>query len=163
MTPRVSLVVAMATNRVIGAGGGIPWHLPRELKLFKEITMGHHIVMGRKTYASINRLLPGRTTVIVTRDRTYKVPGAIITHSIDDAIEAARGDDEIMVIGGADIFREALPRASRIYLTIVEASPEGDVLMPDIDMSAWRETSSERFPPDDKHAFAFTFHVYDRI
>src|SRR6188472_3924623 len=100
---RISLIVAMARNRVIGADNKIPWHLPNELKLFKSLTMGHHIVMGRRTYESINRLLPGRTTVIVTRQKDYAVPGAVVAHSIPDAIAAGEGDDEIFVIGGADL------------------------------------------------------------
>ena len=152
----------MAKNRVIGADGRIPWRLPNELRLFKSLTMGHHIVMGRKTYESIDRLLPGRTTVIVTRQRDYAVPGAIVAHSIDQALAACAGDEEIFVIGGADLLRETLPRADRLYLTIVDAEPEGDTFMPEIDMSAWRETSSQSFAPDEKHTHAYRFAVYDR-
>jgi dihydrofolate reductase len=152
----------MAKNRVIGANNSIPWHLPNELKLFKSLTMGHHIVMGRKTYESINRLLPGRTTVIVTRQRDYRVPGAIVAHSIREALEACEGDDEILVIGGADLFRETLPVADRLYLTVVDAEPEGDTFMPEIDMSEWRETSSQDFAPDAKHAHGYRFSIYDR-
>ncbi len=158
----ISLIVAMAKNRVIGAGNRIPWHLPNELRLFKSLTMGHHIVMGRKTYESIDRLLPGRTTVIVTRQRDYAVPGAIVAHSIDEALAECAGDEEIFVIGGADLFRETLPRADRLYLTIVDAEPEGDTFMPEIDMSAWRETSSQSFAPDEKHAHAYRLAVYER-
>jgi dihydrofolate reductase len=137
--PRVSLIVAMANNRVIGANNRIPWYVPGEQKLFKQITTGHHIVMGRKTYESIGRLLPGRTTVIVTRQRDYTVPGAIIAHSLHDAINAAARDDEIFVIGGAELFREALPIADRIHLSIVDLEPDGDVRMPDIDERDWVE------------------------
>ena len=162
-TARLSLIVAMAKNRVIGADNKIPWHLPNELQLFKRLTMGHHIVMGRKTYESINRLLPGRTTVIVTRQRDYTVPGAVIAHSSRDAIDACQGDDEIFVIGGADLFRETLPLADRLYLTVVDAEPEGDVLMPDFDATAWRETSAQAFAPDEKHAHAYRSAVYDRL
>jgi len=153
----------MAKNRVIGANNRIPWHLPNELKLFKSLTMGHHIVMGRKTYESIGRLLPGRTTVIVTRQRDYRVPGAIVAHSIPEALAAAEGDEEILVIGGADLFRETLPIADRIYLTVVDAEPEGDTFMPAIDTSEWRETSSQDFLPDETHAYGYRFHVYDRV
>jgi dihydrofolate reductase len=158
----ISLIVAMAKNRVIGADGRIPWHLPNELRLFKSLTMGHHIVMGRKTYESIDRLLPGRTTVIVTRQRDYAVPGAIVAHSIDEALAACAGDEEIFVIGGADLFRETLPLADRLYLTVVDAEPAGDTFMPEIDMSAWRETSSQSFAPDEKHASAYRLAVYER-
>ena len=153
----------MAKNRVIGANDRIPWHLPNELRIFKSLTMGHHIVMGRKTYDSINRLLPGRTTVIVTRQKDYSVPGAIVAHSISDAIDACKGDDEIFVIGGADLFRETLPIADRLYLTTVDAEPAGDTFMPEFDMSEWRETSAQAFEPDEKHAHGFRFTVLDRI
>ena len=159
---KVSLIVAMAKNRVIGADNKIPWHLPNELKLFKSLTMGHHIVMGRKTYESINRLLPGRTTVIVTRQRDYDVPGAVIANSVEEALRACRDDDECFVIGGADLFRETLPLADRLYLTVVDAEPHGDIFMPELDMSAWREISSESFAADDKHAHAYRFAIYDR-
>jgi dihydrofolate reductase len=144
--PRISIIVAMANNRIIGANNRIPWHLPDDLKMFKRLTMGHHIVMGRKTYESIGRLLPGRTTVIVTRQRDYAVTGAIIAHSLHDAINAAARDDEIFVIGGAELFREALPIAHRIHLSLVDAEPVGDTLMPDFDLTDWSEVSSQEQP-----------------
>jgi dihydrofolate reductase len=159
---RLSLIVAMARNRVIGAGGKIPWHLPGELKLFKELTMGHHIVMGRKTWESIGRLLPGRITVIVTRQRDYRVPGAIVAHSLAEAIAATGGDEEVFVIGGAEIFREALPLADRIYLTTVEADVPGDTFMPQFDRSAWREQSSRSFPADERNRYTYTLAVHER-
>jgi dihydrofolate reductase len=161
-TPRLSLIVAMAKNRVIGADNKIPWHLPNELKLFKRLTMGHHIVMGRKTYDSIARLLPGRTTVIVTRRSDYEVPGALIAHSVAEAIAACEGDEEIFVIGGADLFRETVAIADRIYLTTVDAEPTGDTFMPDVDMSEWNEASAEAFDKDDKHAHSYRLAVLDR-
>jgi dihydrofolate reductase len=143
---RVSLIVAMAHNRVIGAQGAIPWRVPGEQKLFKQITMGHHIVMGRKTYESIGRLLPGRTTIIVTRQPDYVVPGAIVAHSLHDAINAAARDSEIFVIGGAELFREALPIADRIHLSLIPLNPEGDVFMPEFDAREWHEVASEEYP-----------------
>ena len=152
----------MAKNRVIGAKGRIPWHLPNELKLFKSLTMGHPIVMGRRTYESINRLLPGRTTVIVTRQKDYTVPGAIVAHSVRAALDACEGNDEVFVIGGADLFRETLPIADRLHLTIVDAEPAGDTFMPQFDASAWQETSSQTFPADDRHAHSYRYAVYDR-
>jgi len=160
---RISLIVAMAKNRVIGADNKIPWHLPNELRMFKSLTMGHHIVMGRKTYESINRLLPGRTTVIVTRQPDYSVPGAIVAHSIEEALDACRGDSECFVIGGADLFSATLPVADRLYLTVVDAEPAGDTFMPSFDMSQWHETSSQSFVRDEKHAHAYRFTIYDRI
>jgi dihydrofolate reductase len=146
----------MARNRVIGAHNRIPWQVPGEQKLFKHITMGHHIVMGRKTYESIGRLLPGRTTVIVTRQRDYVVPGAIIAHSVHDAVNAAARDDEIFVIGGAELFQEALPVADRIHLSVVDMEPEGDVFMPPIDPAEWREVSAQEYP-------GFRYSVLERM
>jgi dihydrofolate reductase len=153
----------MARNRVIGANNAIPWHLPAELKMFKTITMGHHIVMGRKTWESIGRLLPGRTTVIVTRQSVYAVPGAIVVHSLPSAVETAKGDDEVFVIGGAELFAAALPLANRLYLTVVEADIAGDTYMPDFALSEWHETSAERFGADEKNAYPYRMTVYDRL
>jgi dihydrofolate reductase len=136
----------MAKNRVIGANNRIPWQVPGEQQLFKRITMGHHIIMGRKTFESIGRLLPGRTTVIVTRQADYAVPGAIIAHSLQDAINAAARDDEIFVIGGAELFREALPVADRIHMSMVDAAPEGDVFMPEVAADEWQQLSREEYP-----------------
>jgi dihydrofolate reductase len=152
----------MARNRVIGAGGRIPWHLPNELKLFKSLTMGHPIVMGRRTYESIGRLLPGRTTVIVTRQADYRVPGAIVVHSIAEALDTCKGSAEIFVIGGAELFRETLPIADRIYLTVVDAEPDGDTFMPAFDRAEWHETRTESFAADEKHAHGYRFAVLDR-
>jgi dihydrofolate reductase len=163
MAARLSLIVAMARNRVIGANGAIPWRLPNELQLFKRITMGHHIIMGRKTWESIQRLLPGRTTVIVTRQQGYSVPGAMIVNSLAAALTACGDDAEVFVIGGGELYREALPMADRIYLTTVDAEPAGDTRMPEFDMRHWREISVESFAADDKHAYAYRFSVLDRM
>ncbi len=145
-SPRITIIVAMAKNRVIGANNKIPWHLPDDLKMFKRLTMGHHIVMGRKTHESIGRLLPGRTTVIVTRQRDYTAPGAIIAHSLQDAINAAARDDEVFVIGGAELLREALPIADRMHLSLVDAEPAGDTWMPEFDAALWSEVRHEEKP-----------------
>jgi dihydrofolate reductase len=153
--PRISIVAAMAANRVIGAGNRIPWRVPGEQALFKRITMGHHIVMGRKTYESIGRLLPGRTTVIVTRQLGYAVPGAIVVHSLDAAIAAARHDDEVFVIGGGELFRQALPRADRVHLSVVQGRPDGDTFMPEIDPREWQAIARESHP-------GFEYVVYER-
>ena len=153
---RLSLIVAMARNRVIGANNRIPWHVPGEQKLFKQLTMGHHIVMGRKTYESIGRILPGRTTIIVTRQANYTVPGALIAHSLAEALSLARGDEEVFVIGGAELFAEALPIADRIHLSLIDAEPEGDVRMPEIHAARWREVSAVDHP-------GFRYAVLDRV
>jgi len=160
---RVSIIVAMARNRVIGAGNRIPWHLPAELRLFKSITMGHHIVMGRNTWESIDRLLPGRTTVIVTRRPDYRVDGAIIASSLDGALDACKGDDEIFVIGGAQLYAAALPRADRLYLTVVDADVAGDARMPDFDLSEWHASSSQAFAADGKNPYHYVQTVYERV
>jgi dihydrofolate reductase len=160
---RLSIIVAMAKNRVIGANNAIPWRLPNELSLFKGLTMGHHIIMGRKTHESIGRLLPGRTTVIVTRQPAYRVEGAVIVHSLEAAIVACKDDDEIFVIGGAGLYRAALPLADRIYLTTVDAEPAGDTCMPEWDPADWRETSARSFGADERHRHRYRFAVYDRI
>jgi len=161
--PRLSLIVAMAKNRIIGANGKIPWHLPNELQLFKSVTMGHHIIMGRKTYESINRLLPGRTTVIVTRQKDYAVAGAKIAHTLDEAVALCAGNSEIFIIGGGELYRAALPKADRIYLTVVDAEPAGDTKMPEFDATQWRVHSTQRYSKDDRHAHDYRFEIHDRV
>jgi dihydrofolate reductase len=160
---RLSLVVAMAKNRVIGRDNATPWHLPAELKLFKTLTMGHAIIMGRKTYESIGRLLPGRTSIIVTRRLDYRIPGAIVVHSLGEAISACGDDPEVFVIGGAEIFREALPLADRIYLTLVQTEVVGDTLFPEFDLKDWKEIGRESHLSDRRNAYDFDFIVYERV
>ena len=145
----VSIVAAVARNGVIGAGGELPWHLPDELRLFKETTMGHVLVMGRRTYESVGRPLPGRTTVVVTRRPDWS-PGAdevLVVHGIDEALGRARAiDDEVFVVGGGELYEAALPHADRLLLTFVDQEPEGDTTFPDVDWDAW--TEKEREPGD---------------
>jgi dihydrofolate reductase len=162
-SPRLSIIVAMARNRVIGARGLIPWHLPGELERFKRITMGHHVVMGRKTWEAIGRPLPGRTSVIITRQSGYRAPGAMVVHSLDEAIAACRGDDEIFVIGGAEVYAQALPRAGRLYLTVVEADVEGDTRMPELDAGSWCETATQSFAADERHAYPYRCSIHERV
>ena len=142
----VSIVAAVARNGVIGAGGGLPWHLPDELRLFKETTMGHVLVMGRRTYESVGRRLPGRTTVVVTRSPDWS-PGAdevLVVHGIDEALGRARAiDDEVFVVGGGELYEAALPHADRLLLTFVDQEPEGDTRFPDVDWDAWTEMDRE--------------------
>jgi dihydrofolate reductase len=152
----------MAKNRVIGADNAIPWHLPGELKMFKTITMGHHIVMGRNTWESIGRLLPGRTTVIVSRRSDYKIAGAIVAPTLESAIAACGDDDEIFVIGGAQLYAAALPRADRIYLTEVDAVVHGDTYMPDIDMRQWHAGAVTAYAADEKNPHSYKLTVFDR-
>ncbi|MFN9123848.1 MAG: dihydrofolate reductase [bacterium] len=161
--PPPSLIVAMARNRVIGRGNAMPWHLPSELQRFKRITLGHHIVMGRNTFESIGRLLPGRTSVIVTRNPAYAVEGAIVVHSLDEAVRACAGDEEPFVIGGAQLFAQALPLARRIHLTTIDAEIDGDVLMPPFDRAAFRASGQERVEAGPGQSLAYDFERLDRI
>lgn len=160
---RVSFLVAVARNGVIGRDNRIPWHIPADLRRFKELTMGHHIVMGRRTWESINRLLPGRTTVIVTRNTAFGVPGAKIARSVEEALQLCAGDSEIFVIGGAEIFRAALPYAQRIYLSAIEADVEGDTIMPPIDLGGWQLVSDEAHPAAPGNSLPWRFRIYDRV
>jgi dihydrofolate reductase len=153
----------MARNRVIGRDNGIPWHLPNELQLFKRITMGHHIVMGRRTWESIGRLLLGRTTVIVTRQLDYMAPGAVVVPSLEAAIAACGDDPDIFVIGGAQLYQSALRMTDRIYLTGVDPEIDGDTRMPEFDISRWRETESQSFPADERHAHPYRLSLLERI
>ena len=133
----LSLIVAFASHRVIGLNNTLPWHLPEDLKRFRALTTGHHIIMGRKTYESLGRLLPGRTTVIVTRNKDYKVAGALIAHSLQAAWLLASGDDEPFVIGGAQLYKEGLKLANKLYISEVHADFAGDAFFPEIDFSHW--------------------------
>ena len=140
----VTLVAAVARNGVIGADGGIPWQLPGEQRLFKELTLGHVLVMGRRTYESIGRPLPERTTVVVTRQESWSpgAPGVLVAASVPEALGVARTvDDDVFVVGGTQVYADALPLADRLALTFVDAEPEGDTLFPEVDWSQWRETS----------------------
>jgi dihydrofolate reductase len=139
----VSLIVAVAHDNVIGINNTLPWHLPEDLKRFRALTTGHHIIMGRKTYESLNRLLPGRTTVIVTRNPDYQVEGAVIAHSLEDAIAQCQQDDEVFIIGGAELYKEALLVAHKLYITQIELEVAGDAYFPSFDIAAWERVSYE--------------------
>lgn len=139
----LSLIVAIAQNNVIGINNTLPWHLPEDLKRFRALTMGHHIIMGRKTYESLGRLLPGRTTVIVTRNLDYVVEGAIVVHSLNDAINACGDDDEAFLIGGAELYQQGLQYAHKLYMTEVDLDVVGDAFFPVWDDRVWLEESRE--------------------
>ena len=134
----LSLIVAHAKNNVIGINNTLPWHLPEDLKRFRALTMGHHIIMGRKTYESLGRLLPGRTTVIVTRNKNYQVQGALVTHSLQAALELTTGDVEPFVIGGAELYKDGLKLATKLYITQVETEVKGDAFFETIDLNVWQ-------------------------
>ena len=140
---KLSLIVAIAKNGVIGVDNTLPWHLPEDLKRFKALTMGHHIIMGRKTYDSLGRLLPGRTTVIVTRNTGYQVEGALIAHSLQQAVALCKNDDEVFLIGGAELYQAGLSLADKLYITEIDLEVAGDAHFPQIDQNQWHETSRE--------------------
>ena len=162
---RVSLIVAMAENRVIGNAGELPWRLAADLAYFKRITMGKPVVMGRKTWEAIGRPLPGRKNIVVTRNQAFAAEGAVVVHSLDAALDlvgSAPGAEEVMVIGGEEIYRLALPRADRIYLTEVDLAPAGDARFPDLGPAVWREASREDHAADGD-APAHSFVVLERV
>jgi dihydrofolate reductase len=162
MKPRVSIIVAMARNRVIGVNNTLPWHLPADLRHFKALTMGHHIVMGRKTYESIGKPLPGRTSVVVTRNAGYAQPGVVVVNSLAAAISACGNDEEIFVIGGAELYRQAIDLADRIYLTEIEVDISGDALFTELDRKLWKEAGRDSHAPDEKNLYSYHFVVLDR-
>lgn len=160
----ISLIVAMDEQRGIGVEGRLPWHLPADLKRFKSLTMGHHLIMGRKTYESIGSPLPGRTMIIVTRNPNYQPDGCMAARSLETAIEFARMgyDNEAFIIGGGDLFEQAIDLADRIYLSQVHANLPADVFFPKISNDDWQEIESEIFPADEKNLYAFTFKILHR-
>ena len=159
---RLSLVVAMAQHRVIGRDGGLPWHLPADLKRFRAITMGKPIVMGRRTHESIGRALPGRRTVGLSRQRDFVAAGCDVFASLDAALAALHEAPEVMIVGGAALYAEALPRATRLYLTEVDAELVGDVYFPEFDRDAWRELECEARAADATHTYAYRLRVLER-
>ena len=166
--PIIALVVAMGENRAIGRGGDLPWNLHSDMCYFRKVTMGKPIIMGRLTFKSLGRALDGRVNIVLTRDRDFIAPGAVMAYSLAEGLDvayraaAAASVDEIMVMGGEDVFREVLPQATRIYLTEVQASPHADTWFPELDLSEWREMSREAHEagPRDDHDFSFV--VLDR-
>jgi dihydrofolate reductase len=159
---RLSLVVAMARNRVIGRDDALPWRLPADLAHFKKVTMGHPVVMGRRTYESIGKPLPGRLNLVVSRNRDYRAPGCTVVPSLDAAWRAAGDAQEVCVIGGTSLFREALPVADVIHLTQVEAEVAGDTYFPEFDRGEWTETEIARHEVDERHAYPLRILRLDR-
>ncbi|MGB8338297.1 MAG: dihydrofolate reductase [Burkholderiales bacterium] len=160
---RKSLIVAMANNRVIGADNTLPWHLPADLKHFRALTMGHPIIMGRKTYESIGKPLPGRRNIVVTSNKDFSAPGCIVVPSLHAAMHACANTEEIFIIGGSTLFQQALPMVERIYLTQVDGEVKGDIFFPLLDMQAWREVAAELRPADEKNIYPCRFVTLDRI
>lgn len=158
---RMTLVVAYARNRVIGRDNGLPWKLPGDLAHFKRTTLGHPIVMGRKTWESLGRPLPGRTNIVISRQAGYTAEGAVVVQDIDAALAAAAGSDEVFIIGGAQIYGAALDRAERIVATEIKADVDGDAWFPLLPGFRWREVSRE--PQAAENGYEYDFVVYERV
>jgi len=163
---RIALVAALSRNRVIGRENALPWRLPADLRRFKALTLGHPVIMGRKTHESILAALggplPGRLNVVVTRSADYAAAGCIVAASVEAAIAAAEPAAEIFVIGGAEVYRAALPRAHRLHLTEIDADFAGDAWFPELQRGAWREVSREGHLPGPEFAHGYAFVVYER-
>jgi len=161
---RKSIIVAMDQKNGIGIQGRIPWRLPTEQQLFKTLTMGHHLIMGRKTFESIGRILPGRVTLVITRNPNFQAKGCLIAHSLNGAYDLAkkRGESEAFICGGSEIYREALKDCNRLYLSRVHAEFQVDTTFPDVDFSVWKEISSDFHPSSEKNSHPFTFFIYER-
>lgn len=165
---KLSLIVATAENGVIGKDNQMPWHMPADLKYFKRVTMGKPVVMGRKTFESIGKPLPGRPNIVVTRNTQYTAEGVDVFHDLNSA-EAHCEDmaviedfGEVMIIGGAELYRQALPEVDRIYLTLIHGEFEGDASFPEFDQTGWILLSEERFSADDQNPYDYSFLVFDR-
>jgi dihydrofolate reductase len=163
---RISIIAAVAENGVIGRGGSLPWRLSGDLRRFKQLTMGHTIIMGRRTWESIGRALPGRRTVVVSRNPDFRtnVDGVTATTSLDKSLSIAEvaGDDEAFIIGGAELYRESLGRADRLYLSRVWAAVDGDTSFPEVNWNNWQLVASEEHDANEKNEYAYRFETYDR-
>ena len=159
---RVSIVVATDLDGVIGRQNKLPWHLPADLQRFKAVTMGKPMIMGRKTWDSIGRSLPGRRSIVLTQSTQFAAPGAEPAHTIEEALALAAPSEEVMVIGGAEIYRALLPHATRLYWTEVQARVGGDVSFPEFDRAVWREVTRVERPADEHNAYAMNFRVLER-
>ena len=170
---RLSLIVAMAKNRTIGLDGAMPWHIPEDLKFFKRVTMGHPVIMGRKTYQSIGAALPGRTNIVVTRNKDFEAADAGVVYDLSEALTKAKateelwhpdgGREEIFVIGGADIYGQALPEAQRIYMTEVHQELPGDAFFPELAEGEWKETDRQDRDPETPGGPAYSLVILDRV
>lgn len=161
--PRVSVIAALAKNRVIGIENRLPWRLPEDLAHFRALTLGHPVLMGRKTFESLGRPLPGRSNVVITRNRDYRPEGCLVAESIPAALALCRDSDEVFFIGGAELYAQAIPLADRLYLTEVDIDAQGDAWFPDYDRGAFREMSRESHVGTKGDPFHFDFVVYARV
>ncbi len=162
-SPLLSIIVAAAENNAIGKDNQLLWHLPNDLNFFKRTTTGHSLIMGRKTLESFGRPLPNRRNIIITRQSDYQCNGAEVVHSLEEALALCQGEQIVFIGGGSEIYRQALPLVDQVLLTRVHAVLEGDSFFPELDMNEWQLVSSEPHPADERHAYAYTFMVYERV
>ena len=158
----LTIIAAVANNNALGKNNDLIWHLPADLKRFKKITLGHHIIMGRKTFESLGKPLPNRTTIIITRNTDYKVEGCIVVHDLTAAIEAAGEDENPFILGGAEIYKQAMPIADVLDLTLVHESFDADAFFPEINMSVWKEVNREDHVADEKNKYDYSFVQYKK-
>ncbi len=157
------MIAAAAENNALGKENDLVWHLPDDFKRFKKLTTGHHIIMGRKTFESFPQPLPNRTHIIITRNKDYKAKGAVVVHSLERALEIAKNDPQPFIIGGGEIYKQALPFSDKIELTRVHSDFEADTFFPEIDESEWKLVKKEFHTTDEKHKYAFTYLTYERL
>ena len=153
----LSIIVAVSENNVVGKENKLPWKLSADLKRLKSLTMGHHIIMGRKTWESLGKALPGRINVVITTDKNFKAEGGVVVHSLNEALAFSSADDEIFIFGGGKIFKEAMPLVNKIYITRVHSIIDGDTFFPVLDRSDWKEISREDFKADEKNQYNYSF------
>lgn len=158
----VTMVVAIGENNAIGKNNELLWYLPKDLRHFKTITSGHTVIMGRKTFESVGKPLPKRRNIIITRNTEFAVEGAEVVHTIEDALELCKADEEVFIIGGAEIYKMAMKHTDKIYLTVVHENFEADAFFPEIDWNLWVETAAEKHLPDEKNNLSFTFSTLER-
>lgn len=159
----LTLIVAMAKNRVIGKNNDLIWHFPEDLKRFKRLTSGHHIIMGRKTFESVGRPLPNRTNIIITRQPNYQAEGCLVAGSLEGAIKLIKDDLQPFIVGGAEIYRQSLDFAQTLEITLIEAEYEGDTFFPEFDADIWKLARAEKKEADDNHAHPYEFLTYKKI
>lgn len=159
----LSLIVAMAENGVIGRDGDLPWHLPADLAHFKAMTLGKPIIMGRRTWDEVGKPLPGRRNIVISRQADFSAPGAEVVASLDQALDLTRDAPEVMIIGGAQIYAQALPIADCLYRTLVCGTPDGDTVFPPVDWSQWQLVEESTHPADERHAYALRMQRFERV
>jgi len=158
----ISIIAAMGLNRVIGRGNALPWHLPADLNHFKQVTTGHAVILGRKNYESIGKPLPNRHNIVVSRQPGFRAEGCSVASDMCRALALASSDPEIFIIGGADIYRQMLPHSDRLYLTLIQARPDGDTHFPSFDLGQWRVASFRYHPADERNPNAMSFQTLER-